>query len=179
MGWENNFEVEYIKNSGAEESEIELFIKSWNEDLSEEEVLEINSRQKNTFNKSSEYYEKYKAFDPLLWNIPKRKLPDSYIEFLKYSNGGEFGNGDRYLQFFSTYELREMNLEYELPEYMESAISFAMDGCGNHLLFDMRKSCETGEYPILASHSGSLGCESFKFIANSFIELCMGKTSID
>lgn len=44
MGWENNFEVEYIKNSGAEEAEIESFLKSWNEDLSEQEVLEKTSR---------------------------------------------------------------------------------------------------------------------------------------
>ena len=72
-----------------------------------------------------------------------------------------------------------MNLAYELPEYMEFSISFAMDGCGNHLVFDMRKRTENGEYPILAVHSGNLGYEDSRLIGNSFIEVCMGRTPID
>ena len=99
MDWKNAFEKGYIKNRGASKEEIELFLKSWNKKLSETEITEINSRQKNPYNKNSEFYELYKPFDVLLWRIPENKLSDSYIEFLKYSNGGEFENGDRYFQF--------------------------------------------------------------------------------
>ena len=179
MNWRSAFEKEYRKNKGASEKEMEMFLKIWNKELSELEILDINSRQKNPFHKSSKYYELYKPLDSLQWMVPKNTLPDSYIEFLIYSNGGEFQNGDRYLQFFSTDDFREMNLEYEFPEYMEGSISFAMDGCGNHLIFDMRKPGYNGEYPILSVHSGNLGYEDCKLIGNSFIEVCMGKTSID
>ena len=43
-----------------------------------------------------------------------------------------------------------------------------MDGCGNHLLFDMRNTPINGEYPIIASHSGSLSYDDYKFVASSF-----------
>lgn len=46
--------------------------------------------------------------------------------------------------------------------------SFGMDGCGNHLLFDMRNTPINGEYPIIASHSGSLSYDDYKFVASSF-----------
>lgn len=68
---------------------------------------------------------------------------------MRYSNGGEFQNGERYFQFFNTEDLREMNLAYELPEYMPGAVSFAMDGCGNHYMFDMREEKRNNEYPVL------------------------------
>lgn len=179
MDFQKIFNKERIKKPGASLSEIESFINSWNADLSKEEIDEINSAQKNPFRKGDKYYDLYKPFDPKLWNFPKMELPSDYIEFLKYSNGGEFINGNRYLQFFSTHDFREMNIAYELPEYMEYAISFAMDGCGNHLLFDMRASCKNNEYPILAAHSGNLGYEDAKLVAASFNELCKGTTQID
>ncbi len=179
MDFKSIYNKEYIKKPGATQTEIEEFVNTWNVDLSSEEIDEINSRQKNPFRKGDKYYDLYKPFDPRLWSFPKRELPSDYLEFLKYSNGGEFANGDRYLQFFSTNEFREMNIAYELPEYMKLAVSFAMDGCGNHLLFDMRECHKNNDYPILASHSGNLGYEDSKLIAVGFKELCIGTKSID
>ncbi|WP_041701772.1 SMI1/KNR4 family protein [Gottschalkia acidurici] len=178
MNWQNVFEKEYFKNQGASKEEIEKFKKTWNSELTKIEIIDINSRQKNPFHKSDKNYELYKPFNLLQWKIPKNTLPDSYIEFLKYSNGGEFQNGDRYFQIFSTSDFRQMNIEYEFPEYMEGSISFAMDGSGNHLVFNMRKKRNNGEYPILSIHSGSLGYDDCKLIGSSFIEVCTGKTSI-
>ncbi len=54
-----------------------------------------------------------------------------------------------------------------------------MDGCGNHLVFDMRQDKINDEYPILAVSSGNLSYEDSKLIGNSFIEVCRGKRSID
>lgn len=91
----------------------------------------------------------------------------SYLDLLKYSNGGEFQQGERYFQFFHNGDLREMNLAYELPEYMPNAVSFAMDGSGNHYMFDMREESGDGEYPILFAHSGNLGYEDCERVADS------------
>lgn len=179
MKWEEILKNKYQQKSGATIEEIEHLTKYWNADLSPKEIEDINSRQKNPFHEGDKYYNLYKPFDPSLWKFPRRKLPSSYIDFLKYSNGGEFGNEDRYFQFFNTNNFREMNILYELPEYMQDAVSFAMDGCGNHLVFDMRKEQSSNEYPILATHSGNLGYEDCKLIAYSFEELCKGTTSID
>jgi hypothetical protein len=62
---------------------------------------------------------------------------------------------------------------------MELAVSFAMDGNGNHYFFDMRHPLQNGEYPILAASSGNLGYDDCKLIGNSFSQVCSEKISID
>jgi hypothetical protein len=55
-----------------------------------------------------------------------------------------------------------------------------MDGSGNHYIWDMRSHGDKDqEYPVLVSHSGSLGYEDCKVIAESFLELCRGTTAAD
>lgn len=68
-----------------------------------------------------------------------------------------------------------MNLAYESLEYMPNAVSFAMDGSGNHYMFDMREEPTNGEYPILFAHSGGLGYEECEQVANSLPALCTEK----
>lgn len=177
--WDSMFETEYTKWPGATPDEIHQLCTTWNVALSETEIAEIVSRQRNPFPVSHELHSQYQPFDPALWVMPQKQLPESYIAFLKYANGGEFQNGDRYFQFFSTRQFREYNLAYELPEYMKLAVSLGMDGCGNHYLLDMRGEMKNGEYPILAAHSGYLDYEGCAHVANSFMELCRGTTSMD
>ncbi|MFD0621277.1 SMI1/KNR4 family protein [Paenibacillus sp. GCM10027629] len=179
MNWNTVFEKEYMKEEGLSENDLQRFLSTWNMPMTEEEIAEIVERQRNPFPVTDPLHRQYTPFDPSRWTIPQMKLPDSYLQFLRYSNGGEFGNGDRYFQFFGAAEFREMNLAYELPEYMQGAVSFGMDGCGNHYVFDMRNDMRDGEYPILAAHSGNLGYEDSKKVADSFAELCIGTTSID
>ncbi|KKO52851.1 SMI1/KNR4 family protein [Paenibacillus sp. DMB20] len=176
--WTIRFEHEFAKWEGATREEIMQFLKAWNQNLSEQEIQEIKQRQANPFPKSSPYHDMYKPIDPSGWKLPQRAFPDSYIDFLKYSNGGEFQNGDRYFQFFGTEDFREMNFAYELPEYMPFAVSFGMDGSGNHYLFDMREEPKNNEYPILVSHSGNLGYDDCQYAADSFIELCTKKCEL-
>ncbi|SCW28819.1 SMI1 / KNR4 family (SUKH-1) [Paenibacillus tianmuensis] len=183
--WSNVFERQYHKLEGATQDELDRLVKTWNEKLSPQEIAGIAERQKNPFPVNDPLHEEYKPFDPSLWDLPQKKLPDSYLDFLRYSNGGEFTTGDRYFQFFGTKELREYNLAYEFPEYMAGSVSIGMDGCGNHYILDMRDDMIEDEYPILAAHSGNLGYEdeegftTCKQVALSFPELCKGTTSID
>ncbi|MBE1444442.1 SMI1/KNR4 family protein [Paenibacillus sp. OAS669] len=177
--WNHVFELEHVKRPPADENELDRFVTAWNAALSEQEMAEIAGRQRNPFPAGHELYDQYKPFDPALWKLPQKAFPASYLDFLRYSNGGEFQNGDRFFQFFGTDQLREYNLAYELPEYMKHAVSFAMDGCGNHYLFDMREERNNNEYPILVAHSGYLDYDGCVLVAESFLELCSGRTSMD
>ncbi|SHJ11310.1 SMI1 / KNR4 family (SUKH-1) [Clostridium cavendishii DSM 21758] len=161
------FNYVYGKGEGATFIMIETLKKTWNKELSEEEKEGLN-----------------KWINPENWSFPQRVLPEAYLEFLKYDNGAIFGNGDRYFQFFTCQDdgnvgLREMNISYEFPEYMKGGVSFAMDGCGNHYIFDMRKEAVNGEYPILTCSSGCLSFEDSKLVGQTFFEVLNGKTSMD
>lgn len=150
--WNIDFEHQYDQRSGATGEQMARFVKEWNAELSAAEIVDIAG-----------------------WKLPQRSFPASYLDLLKYSNGGEFQQGERLFQFFNTDDLREMSLAYELPEYMPNAVSFAMDGSGNHYMFDMREEPINGEYPILFAHSGSLGYEESERVANSLPALCTEK----
>ncbi|MFS8212966.1 SMI1/KNR4 family protein [Paenibacillus polymyxa] len=176
--WSIHFEQPFVISQEATDEQIANFLKTWNIKLSEQEIHEIKQRQVNPFPKSSPFHDQYKPLDPVGWLLPQGQFPDSYMDFLRYSNGGEFQNGERYFQFFNTEDLREMNLAYELPEYMPGAVSFAMDGCGNHYMFDMREEKRNNEYPVLFAHSGSLGYDECEQVAHSFIELCTEKWAL-
>ncbi len=179
MNWESVFEHNYENIPGVSERELESFMMNWNKPLSEEEIAEIKGRQRNPFPVTDPLHGLYRPFDPSLWTIPVKRLPAAYLDFLKFSNGGEFGNGERHFQFFGTESLRSMMLAYEFPEYMPGAIPFAMDGCGHHYAWDMRHDPEGDEYPIFVSHSGNLGYEDAAQIAETFMELCQGKISAE
>ncbi|MBP1990886.1 SMI1/KNR4 family protein [Paenibacillus eucommiae] len=179
MNWNAVFEKEYMKIDGLSKDDLQRFLCAWNMPMSEEEIAEIVERQQNPFPVTDPLYSQYKPFDPSRWTLPQKKLPISYIDFLQYSNGGEFVNGERYFQFFSAADFRVMNLAYEFPEYMRGAVSLGMDGCGNHYIFDMREDMMDGEYPIVAAHSGNLGYEDCKKIADSLADLCRGTTSVE
>lgn len=172
MNWETVFEVCYRKRPGAEAEELMRFAGEWNKPLTQEEKAEITGRQRNPFPASDPKHSLYRPFDPGLWTLPELPLPALYLELLGYSNGGEFGNGERLFQFFGTGDLRDMMLDYEFPEYMPGGVPFAMDGYGNHYIWDMRTPSGNGEYPILAADSGDLNFDAAVRVADSFEELC-------
>ncbi|MFT9850229.1 SMI1/KNR4 family protein [Aneurinibacillus sp. REN35] len=161
MDWDTVFEVEYSKRKGAAENKIKEFLSCWNRDLSVEE------------SEGFKEYTSHTVFTCL--KMPNKPLPNSYIDFLRYADGGDFQNGERYFQFFNTNDFREMNLAYLFPLWMPNAVSFAMDGCGNHYIFDMREEMKDGEYPIIISHSGNLGFEDARLLGSSFLEVCTSR----
>jgi hypothetical protein len=179
MNWDSVFGVCYRKHPGAGAEELMRFAREWNNPLSPEEKADITGRQRNPFPVTDPLHSLYRPFDPGLWTLPGLPLPALYLEFLSYSNGGEFGNGERFFQFFGTADLRAMMLAYEFPQYMSGGVPFAMDGSGHHYIWDMRSPLGNGEYPILAAHSGNLGYDDAARIADSFKELCRGTESVE
>lgn len=169
------------RSPGASEAEITEFVSTVGLPLSEAEVAMIYRGQQNPFPASDPLYAAYVPFDPRMWTIPNRPLPPAYLDFLRWSNGGEFQNGERCFQFFSTREVRELLLSYNLPQYMPGALPFALNGGGRFYLFDMRRAAVDGEYPIICSHAGNLGWgpDECVRIARSFEEACRGTTDVD
>lgn len=173
--WSHVFE-EVMKEKGASEEELTGLVQSIGLPLSQEEINSINSSQHNPFPLSDPLYNLYRPFDPTKWVIPNRPLPRSYLDFLRWSNGGWGRSGRREFGFFGTLDLREFLLSYHVPQYMPGVIPFALDGGGIFYVFDMREEPVKEEYPILVVASGDLDFGDDKILANSFIEAYTGKT---
>ena len=99
--WNIDFEHQYDKRSGATGEQMARFVKEWNAELSAAEMEDIKRRQVNPFHKTSPLYDQYTPIDPAGWRLPQRSFPASYLELLKYSNGGEFQQGERLFQFLT------------------------------------------------------------------------------
>jgi hypothetical protein len=152
--------------TGASEAEINYLIESVKRPLSNTEVEQIcRERQRIGLPQS----------DPSRWSLPGSPLPAQYLEFLRWSNGGAFRNGERWFDsFFHTAEVRSYLLAYDLPQYMPGVIPFAFDGSGTFYVFDMREASIAGEYPVLIAAAGNLGFSDCRKIASSFLEACRG-----
>jgi len=161
IDWTQVFEVAH-PHPGASEEEIARFVRELGLLPSPQEVADDP------------------RFDAAQWSMPNGPLPESYLSFLRYSDGGNFQNGDRYLQMFGT-GIRSMMMAYQLPQYMPGAVPFALNGGGVFYLFDMRHSAENGEYPILCAGSGCLDFDPHNspVVARSFLEVCRGCFNVD
>jgi hypothetical protein len=160
---------------GATEPELRSLVSSLATPLTEEEAEAINASQSNPFPSSDPSHLIYKPFDPRKWLFPTTSLPDSYLDFLGWSNGGSFFTGDRCFDpLIACNEVRNHLLGYHVPQYMPGAIPFAFDGGGRFYLFDMRREPIAGEYPILFVGSGNLCYADAVHVAASFIDACKG-----
>ena len=125
--------------------------------LSPEEKLEIDLRSTSDTNR---------------WVLPARPLPNSYLSFLAWSNGGWFAKGERELAMLGGEELREYLTTYELPAAMQGAIAIATDGIGGLYLIDMRLEPDAnGEYPILHVLADRFTYDDAEIVAATFPEL--------
>ena len=177
MNWENIFD-EVMTEPPASDEDVAFLQEGALAPLTPSEIAEINASQRNPFPPSDPLYNEYKPFDPTRWTIPERKFPESFVQFLRWSNGGNVVNGDREFGMFPPKSIRKYLLCYHIPEYMPGAVPFAFDGGGGFYLFDMRNEPVDDEFPIVMSHSGYLGWENnaHVLVANSFVEACKGKT---
>lgn len=123
------------------------------EPLNDEERKEIAERESS---------------DPATWQMPTKPLPESYLSFLAWSNGGLFIKGEREFALFGAEELREYLITYELPARCPNAVAFAADGLGGLLAFDMRANAVNGEYPILHFTADEYDFVAATRIAESF-----------
>ncbi|ASA21256.1 SMI1/KNR4 family protein [Paenibacillus donghaensis] len=127
--WSSTFEQEFSRLPGATSDEIASFVKTWNGQLTEQEMQEIRDSQRNPFPQTSPFYSQYKPLEPSTWLFPQRDFPQSYLNFLSFANGGEFQNGERYFQFFGTVDLREMNRGFIQRVVFRAGRTIAQLGC--------------------------------------------------
>jgi hypothetical protein len=73
------------------------------------------------------------------------KLPMEYVEFLKFSNGGEGFVGKEYVILWGIQDLASMNQSYKVQEYVQGLLIFGSNGGGEAFGFDTR----TPEWPIV------------------------------
>jgi len=153
--------------------------------LSSAEIADALRRQTNPFPTDHPLHNVWHPFDPSSWIVPRLALPPPYVDFLSWSNGGDFRTGERWFQFFpaidSTHCVRAYMLGYNLPQHMPLALPFALNGSGIFYFFDMRHGCIGDEYPVVCSDSCNLGWEPGQHIriAESFLEACHGVISVD
>jgi len=180
MKWEEIFD-ETIQEIGATESEIHSFCEAINQPLTDRELSEVFSSQSNPFHEGHDLHTHYRHFDAKKWVLPARPLSSSFLDFLRWSNGGWARTGKREFGFFSTFDLREMMLAYHIPQYMPYAIPFAFNGGGFFYLFDLRKEPVDDEYPIVCAAAGNLGWnpDENAFVAATFHAACIGITNIE
>ena len=107
--------------------------------------------------------------------FPACDFPDSYIELLKESNGGDFMTGEREYQLGSIDETMQTYEDYSFARYMPYALPFAMDGCGNFYIINMRRKDDC----IYAVSSGDLEWEMCCKIADNLEECLTQNTLID
>ncbi len=184
VDWSAVFDEAYPE-AGASADTLAQFATSFGSPLSKFEAKTIKAGQQNPFPTHDPLHATYRSFDPALWNLPNGPLPKAYLDFLKWSNGGEFRTGRRWFQFFPVMDpshgVRAMLLAYHLPQYMPGALPIASNGGGTFYLFDMRQSPPYGEYSVVGAHSGSLGWQADKCIqvADSFLTACRDPRDID
>lgn len=104
----------------------------------------------------------------LLWlknnSFPICDLPEDYLELLKESNGGGFLKGEREYQMLSISEIMDFYEIYSFSEFMPYALPFAMDGCGDFYLFNLRWE-DTNVYRVPAN---DLDWEEYNSFAVAF-----------
>lgn len=172
--WDQMFSQQFPAK-GATAAELLTLASAISQPLSEQEIQAVNASQSNSFPETDPLHNTYNPIECRKWRLPSRPLPCSYLEFLEWSNGGSFVSGERRFDpFFSTSELRDYLVGYNVPQYMPDSLPFAFDGYGDFYLFDMRCDPVEGEYPILFTLSGNLGYEDALLLSASFVDACKG-----
>ncbi|MCH8147401.1 MAG: SMI1/KNR4 family protein [Planctomycetes bacterium] len=165
--WASIFDEVLDHPDGADDNVIEAFLSTVQQPLSDGELAWLNDIQP----------------EPVRWKIPDDPIPASYLSFLRWSNGGEFRNGERLLQFLpaldAVHGVRVTMLAYGVPYFKPGILPFAFNGGGIFYAFDMRlKAPASGEFPIVAAECGGLPGAIFP-LADTFVAACRDKRSIE
>jgi hypothetical protein len=154
--------------SSATDADIEAFVASVFAPLSDDEIIDLRAEHKAAVGDGC--FDP--PFEPSAWHLPHRALPDSYLAFLRYSNGGFFAGQNRDLDpLFNIREIRDYMLRYSIPHWMPMSCPIGFDGGGTFYLLDMRYDSINDDYPVLFAHAGNLGYDDAVTLANSFTEL--------
>ena len=178
MNWETIFDdIDGERNQYIDEDLIS-FQSNWNKPLSEKELIDLreNNQKPASWKDINGPWVSIK-FET--WVFPQYKFPLEFMELIKEYSGCAFLKGEREFSVFGPEDLREMNIAYELPEYMQGAVSIGLDGSGNHIVFDMRAKSENNNYKVYGVHSGCLEWEDAILLAPDFVTFVNGTSNID
>jgi SMI1 / KNR4 family protein len=90
-------------------------------------------------------------------------FPEDYLEFLKWSNGGEGYIGENYISFWKVEDLAALNAEYQIQKYLsEKFLGIGTDGGGICYGFYLEK-----EFAIFKCPLGDLDINEITIVANS------------
>jgi hypothetical protein len=176
IDWNEVFDESYPLPGTSEEA-IARLIESIGNPLTVEEIATVNKRQRNPYSMTHAFYAGWRPIDPTTWCLPVGSLPSDYLSLLRWSNGGEFRTGAQWLQIYPAADVRQLLLDYHVPQYLSGALSIASDGGGHIYAFDMRRPYVHGEYPILVVAAGDQGYDTAVVAARSFMELCRNTVS--
>jgi hypothetical protein len=100
--------------------------------------------------KLEEYFKGCTKNPPVKENVESKlenNLPNTYINFLKFSNGieGTVVNGS-YLQLWKAEELSELNKNYQVEKFVPGMYLIGGNGGGEALGIDLRKNSPTYGY---------------------------------
>lgn len=93
-------------------------------------------------------------------------LPSDYIDFLKYTNGGEGFIGKHYLIAWPVESIPARHLDYEPTREVPEFVLFGSDGGGEALAFDRR----AGDWRVVAVTWISMSYSDASLLASSFGE---------
>jgi hypothetical protein len=153
--------------AGASNDEVQSFSKKVFAPLTDAEIRDLINEHRSVVGEG--------CFDPPFrpaeWKLPSRRLPDSYLDFVRLSNGGYFQGRHRDLDpLFSINEVRDYLLGYSVPHWMPEACPIGFDGGGGFYLLDMRSEADGDDYPIVWAHASNLSFDDAKVLAPSFHE---------
>ena len=90
-------------------------------------------------------------------------FPEDYLEFLKWSNGGEGYIGKNYISFWKVEDLAALNAEYQIQKYLsEKFLGIGTDGGGICYGFCLEK-----QFAIFKCSLGDLDINEITIVANS------------
>lgn len=166
MTWPQEFDSQ--PESPATDDDIAQFVESVFAPLTVDEIEELTQQHVRAV--GGGHFEP--PFNPAGWRLPERQLPESYLNFLRFSNGGYFAGAKRdFDPLFSTHEVREYMLAYSIPHWMPRTCPIGFDGGGTFYLFDMRNESPINEYPVLFAHAGNLCFDDAVKLADTFAQL--------
>lgn len=98
-------------------------------------------------------------------NATGKKLPESYIEFLKIADGGEGFVGKAYVILWRLGDLITYHQGYKVEEYASGLLLFGSDGGGEAFGFDMNNSWRIVQIPFIP-----MDWDEAELVGNSFPE---------
>jgi hypothetical protein len=100
-----------------------------------------------------------------LHHFVQKRLPNTFIEWLRFSNGGSGEIGAQFVILYAADEIIENMAGYAIASALPGMLLFGSSGGGEAYLFDLRTE---GAPVVQARFSGGLNFEDCQTLAPSF-----------